>query len=362
MLEPRYYMMLYYVVLLLFTIYYALKYNIHNEFQNKKVSSIYVFSLFFFITFRPITDKFGFGDTEVYARHFSFAQGMPINLEAKDLGFEVIQHFCSSYDIVVFFGIFAILYLIPQYYSCRKMFPDKYAVAFFILISSFSFMGYGVNGIRNGAAVSLVMLGMTCGSIPFKIICFLIGASIHKSVLLPILGYIIALFYNQPKHYLVVWGCVLVLSLFFASSLSSILMEIDFVNDDRLSGYVNGSFEDMNTAMRTGFRFDFLAYSIIPMYIGYKYLKSNEDKKTNEDKIYNSLYCTYVIANAFWLLTVYVPYNNRFAYLSWFLYPLLVSYPYLRNNQTLSRTPVTTINIKRLIIINFLFTYLMWLR
>lgn len=354
MLEPRYYMMLYYAVLMLLTIYYASKYNIHNEFQNKKISSVYVFLLFCFIAFRPITDKFGFGDTEVYARHLSFAQGMPINLEAKDLGFEVIQHFCSSYDVVVFFGLFAILYLVPQYFSCRKMFPDTYAVAFLILISSFSFIGYGVNGIRNGAAVSLVMLGMTYGPIPFKIFCFLIGASIHKSALLPILGYILTLFYNKPKHYLVVWGGVLVLSLFFASSLSSILMAYDFFNDDRFSGYVYGSFEDMNTAMRTGFRFDFLAYSIIPMYIGYKYLKSTEDK------IYNRLYCTYVVANAFWLLTVYVPYNNRFAYLSWFLYPLLISYPYLKDYQTLSLTPITT--IKRLIIINFLFTYLMWLR
>mgnify|MGYP007128044265 CR=1 FL=1 len=50
-------------------------------------------------------------------------------------------------------------------------------------------------------------------------------------------------------------------------------------------------------------------------------------------KIFNSQYLlllhTYVLANAFWVMLIRASYSNRFAYLSWFMYPVVLAYPLL---------------------------------
>ena len=35
-------------------------------------------------------------------------------------------------------------------------------------------------------------------------------------------------------------------------------------------------------------------------------------------------------ANAFWIMVIRAEFSNRFAYLSWFLYPIVLAYPLLK--------------------------------
>lgn len=355
MIDPQIYMALYYVAILVFSIIFYEDYKPYRGEHYLGIVRLWVVLLVLFIALRPLTDKFGFGDTLVYERHFAFAYGNEIDWSAADIGFELIQHYVSPYSFTLFAGIFALIYVLPQYYSTKKLFRNYSDIAFLILISSLSFIAYGVNGMRNGAAMSLTLFGMVINPLPVKAVSFLLGASIHKSALLPIIAYGLTKIFNKSYFYLCLWSVVLFISLFYANTLSNLIMSIDFFNDDRLSGYVNGSFEDMNTVMRTGFRYDFLLYSFVPIYIGYRYIKNNK-----KDMVFKSMFNTYLITNAFWLMTVYVPYNNRFAYLSWFLYPVLLTYPYAKDFEHYNGENLKM--LKKIVSLNCIFTILMWLK
>ena len=41
---------------------------------------------------------------------------------------------------------------------------------------------------------------------------------------------------------------------------------------------------------------------------------------------------TYLLCNAFWIIVIRAAFSNRFAYLSWFMYPVVIAYPLLRMN------------------------------
>ena len=53
-------------------------------------------------------------------------------------------------------------------------------------------------------------------------------------------------------------------------------------------------------------------------------------KKKICDLKYHLILGTYVYANAVWVILIRLPFTNRFAYLSWFLYAFVLSYPLLK--------------------------------
>lgn len=55
-------------------------------------------------------------------------------------------------------------------------------------------------------------------------------------------------------------------------------------------------------------------------------------KDINIDWKYKLLINTYIFANSFWIMVMNAAYSNRFAYLSWFLYPIVLAYPCLKMN------------------------------
>ena len=67
-------------------------------------------------------------------------------------------------------------------------------------------------------------------------------------------------------------------------------------------------------------------YSAIPIILGY-YITI---KRKIENKKYSILLSTYLLANAFWIMVIRAQFSDRFAYLSWFLYPVVLSYPLLK--------------------------------
>ncbi len=61
----------------------------------------------------------------------------------------------------------------------------------------------------------------------------------------------------------------------------------------------------------------------MPVYLGYTVLIKHQVR----DNWYRILYSTYCLANAFWVLVIRAAFTNRFAYLSWFMYGIVVAYP-----------------------------------
>jgi hypothetical protein len=98
--------------------------------------------------------------------------------------------------------------------------------------------------------------------------------------------------------------------------------------DGRMSGYsetAETSVSIMNRFSRSGFRWDFLLYSAMPVWLAW-YVRY----KGIINKTFNLLANTYIIANSFWVLVCRVAFSNRFAYLSWFLYAFVIAYAVIR--------------------------------
>ena len=94
--------------------------------------------------------------------------------------------------------------------------------------------------------------------------------------------------------------------------------------DDRMDGYLSGN--DYSGFSHAGFRWDFLLYSMMPICLGYYIVI----KKGIRDRIYEILLTTYTLANAFWVMVIRAQFSDRFAYLSWFMYAIVLAYPLFR--------------------------------
>lgn len=348
----------YYIVLLVLSIYAFSSYSNHNKFLNIDIATPLAIAIIIFLAFRPLTHKYGFGDTQGYAFFFELKQKSPdFDINASDIGYELITYLLINCDVWVLFMVMGIFYVIPQLITSKLLSPTHYGILFLIIVCSFSYWGYGVNGMRNGAALSLVMLGMVRRNIIWTPILFLCGLSFHGSALLPICAYCLNFVYRKPVTYMKVWCLCVVLSLFVSNILTEVLPLQDMIGDDRVR-YLSKEFDEESSSRfsSTGYRWDFLLYSAIPIVLGYRKIALG----AVSDKIYIYLYNTYCTCNAFWLFTIYVPYNNRFAYLSWFLYPIIVAYPFLQKDTTLSESNVKS--IRNVIGLTYLFTFLMWLK
>ncbi|CUO56539.1 Uncharacterised protein [Parabacteroides merdae] len=361
-MDANLYIAIYYNLLLLVVLIsflYPINSNTISKpyYNNKLIAFILLLIVFVHIIFRPLSPLFG--DTITYS--FNFKHIALWGVEAgmgKDWGFQYLTYFISQFfNLTIYWAILCALYVLPVYISLKNNIPKQYAVAFLLFICSFSFWGYGVNGLRNGIATSLVIYAlMVPRKLIVQILILCLAYSFHSSVLLPIGMFFISKYIRNSKYYLIGWFFCLILSItahgFFENILSNLSI---FEEDDRLSSYMTATVEDtMASFSRTGLRWDFILYSLVPILLGYRYLY----KYCYKDELYQQLFNIYTSCNAFWLLIMYVPYNNRFAYLSWFLYPIVIGYPLLKVNLLKRQDKL----VQLMILLNYMFTYLMWLK
>ena len=123
------------------------------------------------------------------------------------------------------------------------------------------------------------------------------------------------------------WLISIGISLVAGSAMEQFFASLGF--DDRMSGYVNvdESFKEYAFS-KTGFRWDFFLFSAFPVVMIWYVTVYRKFR----DKTYDVIAITYLLCNAFWLMVIRAAYSNRFAYLSWFMYPFVVAYPLFRMN------------------------------
>lgn len=286
-----------------------------------------------FIGLRPT--HWMFGDMVTYAKGYRMGQVSGYAIEVKgEWFFAWIQQVLINLGQKewVFFLICAIGYIYLQYWVCKKLLWENVWIAMLFILSAFEFYVFAVNGVRNGLACAIVMVAMTI-AIQAKgnyykllfaaVVCFLV-LGIHRSTIIPIFCAFVALYYiKNPKYALYIWvasiGVSLVAGGFFTNQLGG-LME----GETKYYDYTHHQTE--STFSRTGFRWDFLLYSAMPVLLIY-YVNI---KKKIRERIFDYLAVTYLLANSIWILVIRVNYSNRFAYLSWFLYPLVLAYGLIR--------------------------------
>lgn len=324
----EFYSKLYYLVLLVFVIgayssASSTPLGSEHKFHSFKYSgTILLLFVLLYMGLRPISGVFA--DMRTYETTFNHYYNGGAITSQKDYLFHYFTFTASKIMTVeAYFFVCACLYVVPLWFVSKKWFGPRSFYAFLLLLCSFSFWAYGTNGIRNGIASSLFLLAISRDRRVWTIVILLIAINVHKSMLMPIGGYVLAHFYTKPKAFLFFWILSIPLSLLAGGAFQVLLAS--FVEDDRAT-YLTGGNVNNDNFSSTGFRWDFLIYSATAVFMGYYYIF----KRNYKDKIYSTLYCTYLMTNALWILVIKANFSNRFAFLSWFMMALVMLYPILK--------------------------------
>jgi len=351
---PVYYNMLLIIVICVF--FHTQKYagsEIRVSSYNRTAALFLLTLITLYIGLRPISGAY-FGDMGTYAHDYNnYAKGA--SLIYDDIAFNIYMKSCASImSANAWFLLSTFIYVGCLYWACKRMFPDYVFIALLMCITAFSFIGYAVNGIRNGLATSIFILGISFynkKSVGIPLCLLAIG--IHKAMLLPFGALVLAWFYSNTGVYILVWCVCIIFSNILGGFWENFFSHSGLVDDERFSDYLTTTkYADQFSS--TGFRWDFLLYSAVPVALGYY----TSIYKKFKDKFYLLFLNTYIIANAFWILVIRASFSNRFAYLSWCLYPIVLIYPAIKFD--LWKRPYAKTGI--IICLHFAFTYIMWLR
>jgi len=368
-MSPALYAPIFYNVVLVLVILKCvniLKQNTNNIYRNNKSEMVKAYLLciavILFFGMRPVSGAY-FGDTAQYA--FTYNNYLRYGyLESRDWLWSWILSTCANMGmgLSVWFTLIEFLYVILLLWAAIRIGGNNviYLLILFF-ISAFGFWSGAVNGLRIGLATSIFILAFTyllesgIKKKIFVLLLFIIAISLHKSIALTVLCFFCSIFFfKNIKHPIAFWFISILLLLLFGNFFVSVLDSLGlFEIDQRMALYLT---DDLGTDIATdkgGFRADFLLYSFAPIAFGW-YITI---KKKITDRPYMIMLNTYILANAFWILVMYSNFSNRFASLSWFLYPLLLAYPLIKfklwNDQH-----------KKLALIlfaNMFFSYFMWL-
>lgn len=332
-----YYYFIYWLIVMLMTVSRfktMRRSSVYNVVEPKDVyRSIIVFVSFYiiFFGFRPIAVCFG--DTGVYAGKYELLQNFGIfNLEgSEDVGsdwlFYTLMRSCAQVmNVHFFFAIIMFLYIVMMFAGCRKIDHHHSALLMLFCIGAFSFYTYSVNGIRNGVACSITIMAMGCICNDKKIwalVWSFVAIGFHKSAALPVAAMFFSYFMSKPKSMYVTWLGTIIVSLLLGEFIETILVLLNF--DERLAENLQNNDAD-GLVLEHRFRWDFLLYSSMPIILGWYTIF----KRQLFDKTYLILLGTYIYANSFWVLAIRGMFSNRIAYLSWFIYPIVLAYPLVK--------------------------------
>ena len=346
-LSPETYRILYLglVTLLVLMFTFSYQWSPTNEKNQQGLFATLIIALFFVIYFgfRP-TEGATMGDTAVYATKYNrIAEGfdyasfdLPENSKAnKEVVWKLIMTSManSGYSLELWFTVVAIIYMFFNIWGIIRIMPNHIYPAFLFFISFFLFYTGGINGIRTADAYSIVFFAITLYKKPIAknyilmALLFVLGYLIHSSLMVTIGAFILARFFiKDTKLAILIWFMAIIISLLFGNTLAEYSASI--IDDNRAQQYLNvGEDQDLmeSAGMQLGFRWDFLIFSALPIVIGWYVV----GKRQILDPFYKTLLNTYILANAVWVIFIYAGYSNRFAMLSWCLYPYVLCYPYM---------------------------------
>lgn len=339
MIAAENYYTIYLIIVTIITLFVSARYNKRKgdliyPLKRKKSEGTFLLVIFMtiFIGFRPKSHIFV--DMINYIQDYhAFYEGcvFVFDRDAENLLFDNYLAWIGSMNLgtTIFFISIAAIYFICTYIACRKMFSQDTLAAYLVFLAAFSTFSYGTNGIKAGAAGAIFLLALSFRkNLKICIPLILLSYGCHHSMIMPIVGLVLTLVYKNSKIYFVGWCLCLLIAMahitFFQELFAGILSDS---GDSSGAAYLNAV--DNEWGGKTGFRIDFVIYSAMPILVGYWAVYK---KKLQLSKIYTCLLNLYMTLNGTWMLCMYANFTNRIAYLSWFLYPIVLIYPYLNEN------------------------------
>lgn len=343
-IAPWYYSTYFYIFFLLCcwitTVYYIgsngqkLLYNKTND--PSQVFAIFVTALWaIMIGLRQIARDFG--DMRGYAGQYNnlIPDFIPIDFNEEWFWYD-FQVFCKILGLNVheYFLAVSLIYfggmLICSIYIVRR----NLWLAMLFFFTAFQTYTFATNGIRNGMACSIILIALAIMSEKKKLtlpsaLLIVLAIGTHRSTMLPSAAAIASMYFiKDTKIALRFWVASIAISLVAGHSVENFFAALGF--DDRMSSYSAAQYDEdvSSTFSSTGFRWDFLLYSVVPVVMVWYVTRY----RMFNDKMYNTIANTYLLCNAFWIMVIRAAFSNRFAYLSWFLYPVVIFYPLFRMN------------------------------
>lgn len=327
MIPALYYSIVYLTIITILSLFAFGRYGRYSSgrlLERNKESIIPSFLLFvfmvLFIGFRPISHVFV--DMAGTASEWEFWDmgTYSFRWDVENLLYDNLRIYMVTEHIPVehFFKIIALIYYGAMYIACRRLFPQDTLFAYLVFLGAFSSFSYGTNGIKAGSASSMFMMALAYRDKPIvTTMLALVSLGFHHSMIMVIASYLIVYLYHKPKWYFVLW--------FFSLGVAALHINVfqsffQSVADESGQSYLE------EQQFGKGFRMDFILYSAIPVLVGYYAIF----KKKIQSKSYNIILCLYIMTNAIWMLCMYAEFTNRIAYLSWFQYPVVLIYPFLK--------------------------------
>lgn len=274
----------------------------------------YLLFVFLLIGLRPI-GEYGFTDTTMYINWFDKSKEFNI-IQLKDIGFGFLIFIASKIlSIRLFFILCSALSFLALFWVSKQV-SKRYWFLFFLgSMVSLYFWNHQVFTLRQGIASLVFLVALFHKKLFFRILFLLIAASFHKSFLLPLFCYLIISFYNKTNFYLVLWIISIPVSYFFGNEIAA---SISYLFSEDIRYYYLSKTADQINLIR--FRWDVVLYSSIFVILP-SYFKCKDEK-------YLTIFNLYLLSNIFTILIIWPAggFIHRFAYLSWFLSPVLVYY------------------------------------
>ena len=338
MIPAEYYYTIYLILVSIITFFVCYKYhtkngNITYSLKQRKQDGTFLLAILIvlYIGFRPAS--YVFVDMMNYIEHYhALYEGIDFvfNREAENLLFDnYLTWIGSKYLGTTFlFVSIAAIYFICTYIACKRMFPRDTLAAYLVFLAAFSTFSYGTNGIKAGAASAIFLMALSYReNLKICIPLILVSWGFHHSMIMTIVAFALTLVYKNSKVYFAGWCFCLLIAIAHITVFQELFAGILSDSGDSGAYYLNEANDEWGG--KTGFRIDFVIYSAMPILVGYWAVYK---KKLQLSKIYTCLLNLYMTLNGTWMLCMYANFTNRIAYLSWFLYPVVLIYPYLNEN------------------------------
>ena len=303
-------------------------YRIKENKDNILLPILFAAILSFWMANRPLGTGV-FGDTGTYSSGYMSLEPYDVEFSWKGEWFwQWLMVACKllGLDYVGWFAVVYAIYVFSALACVKILMPNKTMLGMVFVWTSLMYYSFSINGIRNGMACHLLLIGFAFilkGRTlfwPGAGLC-LLAFGTHRSTMLPIAAFVVGRFLLKDARYAVYfWLLSIPVSLVAGGAVTSFFSGLGF--DDRMAGYANPE-ADTSGFSHSGFRWDFLFYSMWPVVMTWV----NCVKRKCTDNWYRVLSITYCLSNAFWVMVIRASFSNRFAYLSWFIYPIIIAYP-----------------------------------
>lgn len=333
MISAAYYQYVYLLVVTLMTFYAMSLYNNWGKQYSTRNSSQFVaFILLFFVVWfigtRPVSGKY-FVDMANYSLFYDMGLGEPFsfNRKTENILWDNFFNWMASkrIDFTTWAIVVAAAYFGWMYWACKKLFGKDILLAFVVYLAAFSTFSYGTNGMKAGVAASLFLVAIAyIDNLRISIPIALLSYGFHHSMIMVIAAYFVVLFVKNIKYYFLGWIASIIIAAFHITFFQSFFAGFA---SDHSADYLLAT-EDTGYYV-TGFRPDFILYSAVPICLAYLVFVKNK----YQSNIYLFMLRLYILTNAIWMLCMYADFANRIAYLSWFMYPFVLLYPFVSHDK-----------------------------